>query len=167
MRRGAEGAFQHTAAQARRLGVKGSAKAGASFAGKLGLRSLGLFATGYETYQGYKQGGILGAAKGLGTGVAYGIAAQLVMSAIGSTTLGVGIAAAGVAAGGYALGEAGRSHAKGLRNIEFGGGSQIMGAINSGGAATSRQRAALALQNTHINGRMAMGNEALLMHTQF
>lgn len=67
----------------------------------------------------------------------------------------------------YSWGEASREHVKKLRQVEMGGQDQVMDAINSAGAATMRQRAASALNNTHLNGRMALGNEGFLMHRSF
>lgn len=155
------------ARQARQLGVRGSAVASAKFAGKTGMKSLGLLGTAYMAYEGYQSGGVMGAAAGVGESIAWSAGIRMAGAALGGAAAITAGGLGAVALGTYAIGEAGRAHRKGLRNIEFGGGDQILQAMSSAGAATSRQRAAMALQNTHINGRMAMGNEALLMHTQF
>ena len=134
------------------------------FAGKTAFRSLGLVGTAALMYSGYQEGGILGAARGGAESVAFSFAMRAGLGLIGPAAYAAIPAAAGY--GMYQFGEAAREHVKNLKQLEFGG-SQIMDALGSAGAATSRQRSVMALQNTHLNGRMAMGNEALLMHTSF
>lgn len=142
------------------------AKPAARFAGSTAMKSLGLLSTGVMAYQGYQDNGVVGAAMGVGESIAYTAAFRGIGGAIFNP---VSLGLAGGAAVGYGVyqtGEAASRHVKGLRNIEMGD-SAIMDALNTPGAATSRQRAVSALQNTHLNGRMAMGNEALLLHTSF
>lgn len=133
-------------------------------------RGLGLGFTGFMAYQGYKQEGVWGAAKGIAESVAGSVAFRIVTRSLGlargslltgpAILLGVGLAT-------YAVGEAGREHAKSLRAMEMGGGVQMQQAVGSQGAYTSRAMAVTALNNSHINNRMALGNEAFLMHRSF
>lgn len=147
----------------------GARSAGLRGVGKLASKALpcvlGPAGTAYFAYTGYKEGGIWGAVKGVGESVAWSAGIRAVGGLINPFTLAVaGIAAIGL--GVYAAGEKGQAHVKKLRELEMGGGA-IMEQIGSLPAATMRQRSALALQNSHINGRMAIGNEALLLHTSF
>lgn len=140
-------------------------------AGAMAMRALPLAFTAHFMYEGYKQEGVWGMAKAGVESAAYSAAFHYVGAAIGGTAMmvGMGALAAGAAAGyaGYALGEAGRAHAKGLRQLEMGQQDQIQAALGSAGAATMRQRSLTALNNTHLNGRMALGSEAFLMHRSF
>jgi hypothetical protein len=125
--------------------------------------AVGIAFTAYEVSAGYKEEGVWGAAKGAGWGIAGQAVPRYLLGASGvAATAVIGAAAIGT----YALGEAAISHAKKLRHLEMGGGNNL-DVINSVGAATSRQRSLAALQNTHLNGRMAIGNEASLMHTSY
>lgn len=127
---------------------------------------MGLAATAYLAYEGYQEEGVWGAAKGVGESVMWSAGARMAGALLGGGFV-TGSVAAGVGLGVYAMGEAGRSHAKRLKDVEMGGGMKIMEALSSHGAATMRQRAVMALNNTHLNGRMAMGNEGLIMHTPY
>lgn len=132
-------------------------------------RALNPLLAAYFTYQGYREGGVLGAAKELGiqvgfnTGLAYisGKAGVLGAGMIGAGVVG-GIAAAGY--GIYQLGEAGREHRNKLRTLEMGGRNDM---INTAGTATARQRALMALNDTHLNARQTLGNEAALLTRGF
>lgn len=149
---------------------KGIGKGFLSKAGSLAFKSIPLAFTAYSMYEGYKQEGVWGATKGMVESAAYSAAFHYVGAAIGGTAMmATGILAAGAAAGyaGYTLGEAGRAHAKGLRQLEMGQQDQIQAALGSAGAATMRQRSLMALNNTHLNGRMALGSEGFLMHRSF
>jgi len=155
-------------------GMKGVAgnirKGGLGLVGRTLGKSLGLLSTAYFAYEGYQQEGVWGAAKGVGESIAYSAAFNYVVGAAGGTALAFAAPVAGIAAlagGAYMLGEAGIKHKKGLRDLEMGGGDQMMQAVTSAGAATARQRAVMALNNTHVNGRMALGNEGFLMHRGF
>lgn len=150
---------RHTA---KRTGARGVAR----FAGATAMKSLGVAGTALFAYQGYKENGALGAAMGVGESILYTAAFRAIGGAVfNPATI---VAAGGVLAGIgiYEAGEAAKNYVKGLGNLEFGG-EHMMGALGSAGAATSRQRSMMALQNTHLNGRMALGNEALLSHTSF
>jgi len=147
---------------ARQAGMRGVGK----ILGKALPGGLGLAATGYFAYSGYQEGGALGAVKGVGESIAWTTAFKLA-GGLANPVIGGAAIVGAVGLGIYAYGEASQAHVKKLRDIEMGGTGAIMDAIGSMPAATMRQRSVLALQNTHINGRMAMGNEALYMHTSF
>ena len=151
--------------------AKGGIKGGI---GGMAMRSIGLAATGYFMYQGYQEEGVWGATKEAAYSVAASAAFHYVGGAIASLGGGAAVAAlgplslaAGVGLAGYSFGQAGRAHAKGLRQMEMGQSDQMQDAVNSQGAATMRQRSAAALSNSHLNGRMALGNEGFLMHRSF
>lgn len=115
---------------------------------------------------GYSQDGFKGMATSLAIDTAYSVAPRMIGALLGGAAgmvAGGAILAYGIGTGGYALGQAAQNKGRSLRGLELGGG-QIMDAIGSSGAATMRQRSLSALQNTHLNGRMAMGNEAILLH---
>lgn len=154
------------AATGGRAGTKlASASGMAKLGGKTFLKGLPVIGTAILMYGGYQEEGMIGAAKGLAESAA--IDAAIAYAGVVAYPA-MGFAAIAVAGYGYyKLAEAGRAHAKGLRELEMGGSGRIIDALGSAGAATSRQRAVTALNNTHINGRMAMGNEALLLHTSF
>lgn len=150
------------------MGAKNVAK----FTAATAWKSMGLLGTGFVAYkggffaEGYERGGIVGGAAGIAESILFQAGLRAAGGAIFNPftlTLAAG-AAAGY--GVYRFGEAAKEHVQSLNRLEFGGG-QIMDAIGSAGAATMRQRSVMALQDTHLNGRMAMGNEALLMHTSF
>jgi hypothetical protein len=119
----------------------------------------GIF-TAYMMYEGYQQQGIWGAAKGLGESIAYTAAFKAAAAVLGSAGVAAGAAVAAGAVGGYMMGEAAQAHLKSLRNVEMG--APIVDTF--GTVATMRQRSLMALNQTHINGRMAIGNEGALMH---
>lgn len=173
IRGGARTLGQNWSAAAARGGMKGAmGRVGAlgKFAGGTAFKALPLLGTAYFAYTGYQESGVAGAAMGIGESVLWSAAPRILGAAIGGTAAGIAtgvVAGVGAVYGGaYVLGTLAKAHAKKLRDVEFGGG-QIVDAIGSAGAATMRQRSLSALQNTHLNGRMAMGNEALLMHTPF
>jgi hypothetical protein len=139
-----------------------------STAGKVGttaFRSLGLAGTAFLAYQGWREEGVWGAAKGVGESVLYGAAFQV---AAGVLTSPVSLAAGvigGIGYGAYRFGEAAQAHRKKLRRLEMGGGMDNV--IRSSGALTDRQRSVQALNDSRINARMALGNEANLLHTSY
>lgn len=147
---------------ARTLGMKGAA----TFAGKTALKSIPLISTAVMAYSGYQEGGVMGALGGIGESMAWNAGFRMAGEALGGSAMIMGGAVAGLAGIGlatYALGEAGRGHRRELRQTEFSTAGAV-DALGSVGAATNRQRSMMALNNTHLNGRMAMGNEGLLMH---
>ena len=143
---------------ARKSGIKGLS------AGKL-MAGLNLGATAYATYQGFKEGGVIGGVKAGATQLAIGGLVRGALTSIGGVAGNPLIAGAAIAAaagyGYYKLGEAGIAHMKRHRNMEMG--SDMIDTF--GTMATIRQRSLSAIQNSHINGRLAMGGEASLMHT--
>lgn len=133
--------------------------------GTLGLRSLGVAGTAFSIYQGYQEEGLYGAAKGAAGSIAVGAAWHAAAGLIGNpATWGIA-AAAGMGYGYYQFGEAAQSHRRRVRGVEMGGGMQDV--IGGGAALTERARAIQALSNTHINARMALGNEAVLTHSSY
>lgn len=150
----------------KKTGVRGAAK----FLGGTGLRAIPLLSTAYFMAEGYSSNGLTGVASGFGEGVATTFAWKAAASVLGagaSAAVGIaGLGLAGVGVGVYQAGEAASSHVRGLKRLEMGGG-HMQGAIESHGASTMRQRSLQNLNNSHINGRMALGNEAFLMHRPF
>ncbi len=114
----------------------------------------------HSAYQGYQQGGVVGAAKN----VAFDAAMWGAIRSAGSLLMNpVTIAGAAVAAAGYGYykyGENVRRFGKRLRAVEMG--ADVIDTY--GTIATTRQRSLAALQNSHINGRLALGNEASILH---
>ena len=141
------------------MGLKGGASFGKALPGVLGLGFTAIMA-----HEGYQQQGVWGATKGVAESALWSALPRLAGGLINPGTMAVGAVAA-LGYGAYQLGEAGKAHHKRLRDVEM----SVMSpdVFNSHGAATMRQRSVMALQNTHINGRMAMGNEGMIMHTPF
>lgn len=114
----------------------------------------------HSAYQGYQEGGVMGAA----TSAAFDAGMWGAMRAAGSLLMNpITIAAAAVAASGYGYykyGENVRKFGKRLRAVEMG--ADVIDTY--GTIATTRQRSLAALQNSHINGRLALGNEASILH---
>lgn len=154
--------------RAAELGAGRAGRAGISklrmtkYGGQLAMGSLGMVFAAGAIYSGYQEGGLMGAVKSGGESLAIGAGMKAVAGMMGAT-LGVATGVAAVGYGAYRLGEAGKEYKRGLRQLEFGG-THMTDALGSAGAATSRQRAVMALQNTHLNGRMALGNEASVLH---
>jgi hypothetical protein len=144
------------------MGFMGRGMKGSYFgAGKLafGLRALGPAFLGMGIYRGYQEGGILGAAKEGALEMALWGAVEAGASVLTNPVV---LAAAGITAAGvgyYKLGEASRKHRKRLRNVEMG--SDLVDRF--GTLTTMRQRSLAAIQRTHVSGRLALGNEALLL----
>jgi hypothetical protein len=145
--------------------MKGGIMSGGKFG--LGLKLLGPVALGFSAYQGYSQGGLGGAAwevtKEAAVWGALRAGWHLGKAAILNPVTLTAAAAAGLGYAAYKFGEASQRHVKRLRNVEMGG--EIMDRF--GTVATMRQRSLSAIQNTHVNGRIALGNEAILTHTPF
>jgi len=139
-------------------------------AGSMAFRTLPMVSTAYFMIDAYQREGVWGATKEFGYGAAMTSAFHYAGALLGGAALPVaGVAALGAAAvgGAYVLGEAGRQHMKGLRQLEMGQQDQMQAAIGSAGAATMRQRSLAALNNTHLNGRSALGQEGFLLHRSF
>ena len=144
------------------MGWMGRKMAGGVFSGGVGGflgRAAGPAFTGYSMYSGYKEGGVLGAAKeGVKSVLSWG-AFEFGASMVSSSAL---FAGAGLVAGGYGyykLGEASRKHRKRLRAVEMG--SDLVDRF--GTMTTMRQRSLAAIQKSHINGRTALGSEATIL----
>lgn len=135
---------------------------GAKTLGKLGMRNIGLAYTGYMAYEGYKQEGLWGAAKGVGESIASNAMFRMLWNPY---VAGAALVAAG-GYGAYKLGQAAEKHVRSLKTLEMSD-NYTMGVVQTAGAMTMRQRSMQALQNTHLNARMALGNEALLMRTSY
>lgn len=131
---------------------------GAGVAG-FGMRALGPLFLGMSIRHGYQQGGVLGAAKeGIKEMALWGAFEAGAAFLTNPITIGIaGTFAAGY--GYYKLGETSRKHRKRLRNLEMG--SDLVDRF--GTMTTMRQRSLAAIQRTHVNGRLALGNESLLL----
>lgn len=116
-----------------------------------------------SVYSGYKEGGVLGAAKeGISSGLQWG-AFELGASVFGS---GMFFGATAAVAGGYGyykLGEASRKHRKRLRAVEMG--SDLVDRF--GTISTMRQRSLAAIQKSYVNGRVAVGSEAAILSNSY
>ncbi len=141
------------------------AHSAAKFAGRTAMKALPLLGTIAMMYSGYQSDGVLGAIGGAAEGVAVDLAFKGAGALLKSGALPIAAGAALIGASTYMAMKVGKEHMKGLRNIEFG--ANNLSAVGSHNAATMRQRAAMALRHTYINGRTAMGNEALLFHTNY
>jgi hypothetical protein len=142
----------------RGVGLKGMAKT----AGSLSMRSIPLLANIYFAYSGYKEGGIWGAIKGTGENIAATMAWNVGMDVLGVGANAAFIAAPFVAAGAgyYALGEASNKKLAKSRKVNM-----VSDVVDRFGTmATMRQRSLAMIQNSHLNGRITLGNEALLVH---
>lgn len=134
------------------------------------LRFLGPAFLAYSAYEGYQQGGVGGAIGSIVSTTIETYAMGVAYSAVGGVT--------GVL-GGMALG-AGVAYAAGVRphmlarpwvdeyakkNARIEMATPIMDEY--GTVATMRQRSMRAIQNSRVNGRTALGNEAALTYTPY
>jgi len=133
------------------------------------FRAAGPIALAYFGYKGYQEGGAWGAAREVGTHLAF----MYMMPTIGKT---VGLAALGGAAVlgmQYGMTGAGpletltrplvREHMRKHAKLEMG--RPIHDQF--GNVATMRQRSIMAMQNSKINGRSALGHEATLAYRPY
>jgi hypothetical protein len=151
-------------AGAARVQANVGAKSMAGAAGKVGLKALPLVGNLAFMYMGYQSGGIGGAIDAGIESAKLAVAWEVGAAVLGSAALPLTVAAAAVGGAGYGyykFGEAAQKHGKKMRRLEMGG--NVTDPF--GTSATMRQRSLQALNNTHVNGRMALGNEAALMHT--
>lgn len=135
--------------------------------GNMGARisgGMGLGFTALSVYQGYQENGIGGAVEGAATGVLGSLAGNVLMSQLPNpVTWGLAaVAAAGY--GGFRFGQAATQYRKDLRKTELVTRNSY-NAINA--ASTDRARALQALNNSSMNARMSIGNEAQLLHTSY
>lgn len=144
----------------RSQGLRAGAKSIGGGVGRFAMKSVpGLF-TAYSVMEGYQEGGIWGGIKGGAESVAMNAAFRMAGAALGGATTPLMIAAAAGYAG-YKFADAARDYGRNLKKVNMG--APIVDQF--GTIATTRQRSLQALQNTHINGRMALGNEGMLTHT--
>jgi hypothetical protein len=161
------------------MGPSGVAGSGFSRAGgiaKAGIlgRALGPAFLAYAGYEGYKKEGVWGAAKGVGGALAETYIMARAISAFGAPALGLAGALGTLSALGKvahhpaAFLSSGRGWArpwtseyhKNLKGVQMGGEIVDPHGIN----ATMRQRSLLAIQNSRLNARSGIGNEAALSH---
>lgn len=139
-------------------------------------RLFGPAMTLYGAYRGYKEGGTAGAIKGAGKELASSYIFGFAMKAVGGPVKFAGAIAGGAIAGtaiGHGL-ATGRpfgmyarpfvaDHMRRLSELELG--RPVIDQF--GTLATMRQRSLSAIQNSKINGRSALGNEAVLMYQPY
>jgi len=117
----------------------------------------------HTIYEGARHEGAWGGIKAaVDEGIGWG-QFKIAESMLADISLGIAIPvtlAAAATVGTYAYGEAAHSYNKNLTHAEMGGNLVDPYGMNS----TMRQRSLQALHNSHINGRMAIGNEAVLLH---
>jgi len=136
--------------------------------GRVGGAAMGMAFIGSSVYSGYKQGGLKGAALSGGkeavTWAAMGAGEAAFASLTGVSIGGIAMGAAVVGAeiyGGYRLMKHGLNHYRQMRQTEFT--QPIVDPFGMG--FTMRQRSLMAIQNSAVNGRLALGNEGFLTHT--
>lgn len=134
---------------------------------------------GYSIYAGYQEGGIGGAVAGGVSHLAsmYLFSAGMKVAGMGAS-MGAPVAAAAIGAGGIALGVSMASGQISPRDFVRPWVNQYMKkhaqlelatpvVDNFGTVATMRQRSLQAIQNSRINGRTALGNEAALSYQPY
>ena len=134
-----------------------------------GIPALGLGLTAFSAYQGFQEGGVFGAAKDVGQQALFNAVTKGIWRQ-GASSLGFLNAAAipmalGAAAGyaSFKVGQAAVAKVRRYRNLEMGG--DLIDTF--GTISTMRQRSLNAIQNSHVNGRFALGGEGALMHTPY
>lgn len=140
------------------LGMKGG-----SFLGKA-FGALNVAVTAGAVIQGAQRGGFVGAAEAGFEQAAWGLGANMIMGGVFNPAAWVAAAGLGAAYGGFKFGQAATRHRKDLRKSEFIS-PNSMNVID--GAYTDRARSLAALNNSSMNGRMAIGNEAQYLHTSY
>lgn len=157
------GAHPTTFSQAWRSPATRRAMVGKAFGAALAIGF-----TVYNAYKGYQREGWWGATKAVGKDVIMFAGFEAGQAAVASLTgysLGSLVwpaaAVAGAAYGTYKAVEWGRDTRRGLRRLEMV--SPVVDPFGTG--ATMRQRSIAAIQKSYINGRIAMGNEAKLLHS--
>jgi len=119
--------------------------------------------TAVAAYTGYKEGGVMGAAKNVATEALMWGAMRAGFTMLTNPAILGGAAIAGAGYGMYRLGEAARTHERRVRSLELG--ADVVDRF--GTLSTMRQRSLQAIQSSHLNGRTALGNEALLLSTPY
>ena len=137
-------------------------RAGKKLLGRALGPGLGLYFTASAISEGYEENGIIGAVTGGATQVGINTAVTIGMKLMGGAArallLGGGSALVGTA--GYLALDAGAARTRRRRELEFGRGLDDP----FGNIATARQRSLQAMQNTHLNTRSLLGQEAQWMH---
>ena len=139
----------------------------AAMLGRAAGTAIGLAFVGAEYYRGWQEGGIIGATTAAGKEVAMwgmmGLGEAAMSSILGAGASSFVLPAAiavGAAYGGYQALKAGKEVSKNLRHLDM-----VTPTTDPHGFGyTMRQRSLMAIQKSYINGRMSIGNEALLMH---
>ena len=130
--------------------------------GLLGRAGFPLFAA-FSAYSGYKEGGVLGAARNVAVDALSWGAMRAGFTMLTNPVVLGAAAIAGAGYGVYRLGEAARKHERGVRRLELG--ADVVDRF--GTLSTMRQRSLQAIQNSHLSGRSALGNEALLLSVPY
>lgn len=144
-------------------GTKGG-KAALRASGKAFVPGLSLLFSAHSIYSGFKEGGFSGGMGAATEAVAFNTGLSMLGGAAGTLLGGVmAIGAAGV--GLHALGKAAETKKKRTRGLELAAVSPDL--LYSSSSLTARQRSLQALNDSRINARMAIGNEAALMHTRY
>ncbi len=130
-------------------------------------RLFGVATLGLSAISGYQENGVTGATMNVAKNAATWGAIRAGWS-VGKGVLSnpwvLGGAAIGATAyAGYKIGQASREKARRIRNVEMGG--EVLDRF--GTVSTIRQRSLMALNNSHVNGRMALGNEAILLSSNY
>jgi len=159
VRGGARALRQTLPAFARQAGARGIAKGAWGVIKHGGFLNAGF--TAWNAIEGYREDGIVGAAKSVAIGGAIQIGMDYAMSTLAlGAAFDVAAPLAAIGYGAYRVGKASIARGKRYRNLEMG--TPFVDTF--GTAATIRQRSLQAIQNSHIGGRMALGNEGALMH---
>jgi hypothetical protein len=135
---------------------------GGGVAGLLGKAVMPAFMIG-AAYSGYKKGGVMGAVGGAAETALYWGATKAALTMATNPAVLAGAAVAGAGYGVYRLGEAARKHEKRVKGLEMG--TEVVDRF--GTLSTMRQRSLQAIQNSHLNGRMSLGSEGLLMSSPY
>lgn len=124
----------------------------------------GLALTAYSIYEGYQEhgfGGAVGAATEMGAlGIGISMAKDALYNPAGAIVGGLAIAGAVT----YGVNKYGEARQRRIKGLEFAAVNSNI--VDSQGAYTERQRAINALNDSRINARIALGNEAALLHTR-
>jgi hypothetical protein len=144
-------------------GLSGMAKA-KTMAKGVGIGgALNLGFTLFSVYQGYKENGIIGAAKGGAEMWAYQTAFNAGKAVLGTaSSLSVALPLA-AAYGTYKFGQAAGRWGKQMQRTEMG--APVVDQF--GTVATMRQKSLAAIQNSHLNSRALLGNEGQIIHRMF
>jgi hypothetical protein len=129
-------------------------------AGVLAGPGIGAAFTAVSVYQGYKEGGIFGAAKEVGIQYGYNLAFRVAtgsLSAVTALSRAVPLAAM---YGAYKFGQNAGRYGRKTENLSFNRGF----VDDYGTAATMRQRSLQAIQNSHVNSRSLLGGEGEVIH---